>query len=328
MKIFARISPENKALVVQKFREKLLEEYESRSLFSRTFGPLKPQIGMCGDGANDLMAIKEADIGIGISNSDASYSASFTINNLLDVDYIIRDSKATITNLLEIIRYYEFIQFIKIPACLIMVTDSAYWNEGQLLFFNFTSTVIYPIFMARGFPSLTITPKIPNGNLLHISNQFRVWGSLIITVGGIAAGYFYFRDTPEYVFNEPKTPILKWAPLTHAATSVFLLVLLPYSVYSVYFHISSPWKQPIYHNYILFVLTIANVVGTVVMHYITKKTMLALGTRPISNGTVSVLLLISIASCFISYLYHKLLTEIENGCCEGEKVIYDGIGQP
>jgi magnesium-transporting ATPase (P-type) len=50
------------------------------------FGGGKLKIGMTGDGANDLMAIRESDIGLGISDSDASYGASFTIVNMLDVD--------------------------------------------------------------------------------------------------------------------------------------------------------------------------------------------------------------------------------------------------
>jgi P-type E1-E2 ATPase len=41
---------------------------------------------MVGDGANDLLALREADIGLGINESDSSYAASFTINNLLDID--------------------------------------------------------------------------------------------------------------------------------------------------------------------------------------------------------------------------------------------------
>jgi cation-transporting ATPase 13A3/4/5 len=49
------------------------------------FGQGKWKVGMCGDGANDLMAIREADVGIGISDSDASYGASFTISNMADV---------------------------------------------------------------------------------------------------------------------------------------------------------------------------------------------------------------------------------------------------
>jgi P-type E1-E2 ATPase len=34
---------------------------------------------MVGDGANDLIAIKEVHVGIGISTSDAVFSASFAI---------------------------------------------------------------------------------------------------------------------------------------------------------------------------------------------------------------------------------------------------------
>ena len=45
---------------------------------------------MCGDGANDLMALREADIGVGISNSDAAYVASFSITEMLHVEQIIR----------------------------------------------------------------------------------------------------------------------------------------------------------------------------------------------------------------------------------------------
>jgi P-type E1-E2 ATPase len=54
------------------------------------FGPGKWKVGMCGDGANDLMAIREADVGLGISDSDASYGASFTIINMLDVELVVR----------------------------------------------------------------------------------------------------------------------------------------------------------------------------------------------------------------------------------------------
>ncbi|HRI35046.1 MAG TPA: hypothetical protein PLD02_14960 [Saprospiraceae bacterium] len=41
---------------------------------------------MCGDGANDLMAIRASDVGMGINDSDASYGATFAIVNMLDVD--------------------------------------------------------------------------------------------------------------------------------------------------------------------------------------------------------------------------------------------------
>ena len=50
---------------------------------------------MVGDGANDLIAIKEADLGIGIASSDAVYSAAFTVSELIQIEQIIREAKNT-----------------------------------------------------------------------------------------------------------------------------------------------------------------------------------------------------------------------------------------
>ncbi len=90
LKLFARISPENKALIVRRFKDQQQLSFDDLPWSDRMFGPGKWKVGMCGDGANDLMAIREADVGLGISDSDASYGASFTIINMLDVELVVR----------------------------------------------------------------------------------------------------------------------------------------------------------------------------------------------------------------------------------------------
>ena len=82
-------------MIVKKHREKEQEELKSRKGLSRIFGDCSFKVGMVGDGANDLIAIKEADVGIGISSSDAVYSASFAITELSQIPQIILEAKNT-----------------------------------------------------------------------------------------------------------------------------------------------------------------------------------------------------------------------------------------
>lgn len=59
--IYARMSPDDKAYLVESLQTHI-----------------KSEIGMCGDGANDCGALKQADMGISLSEAEASIAAPFT----------------------------------------------------------------------------------------------------------------------------------------------------------------------------------------------------------------------------------------------------------
>lgn len=121
--MFARIIPENKALIVRKHKEMISAKMKARSFWKRIFGECSLKVGMIGDGANDLVAIKEADVGIGIGSSDAAYSAAFTIKDLSHIIDILCEAKSTERQIVDLSQYYCIISFICITTTIILITD-------------------------------------------------------------------------------------------------------------------------------------------------------------------------------------------------------------
>lgn len=108
---------------------------------------------MVGDGANDLIAIKQAHVGIGISSSDAVYSASFAVLELADILKIILQSKNTERQIVQMTKYYGMTQFTSITLTLLMSTDASYFTSIQLIYKNFLSTLIITLFLGMTRPA-------------------------------------------------------------------------------------------------------------------------------------------------------------------------------
>ena len=79
--VYARMSPDDKAALVE-----LLQD------------TMQIQVGMCGDGANDCGALKQADAGISLSEAEASIAAPFTskVQDISCVITLIREGRAAL----------------------------------------------------------------------------------------------------------------------------------------------------------------------------------------------------------------------------------------
>ena len=79
--IYSRMSPDDKALLIKTLQN-----------------DTDDIIAMCGDGANDCKALKAADVGLSLSEVEASIAASFTskIANISPMIKLLREGRASL----------------------------------------------------------------------------------------------------------------------------------------------------------------------------------------------------------------------------------------
>ena len=130
--IFARITPEGKSSIIAGYRQQIREKYleENKGCFRRLLKGDRDMVGMCGDGANDLLALREADLSVGLKQTDASYGSSFTAANLTDVPAIIREGETVSYNIVHIVQYYITTYFIIYSGFLWLNADATYLSSS------------------------------------------------------------------------------------------------------------------------------------------------------------------------------------------------------
>lgn len=166
--MFARISPENKALIVRKHKEIYDSWRQSGSFWERLLRDCGYKVGMVGDGANDLIAIKDADVGIGISSTDAVYSASFAVSSLTQINEIIREAKNTERQLVDIVHYFGVSALIAITQSLILTKDASFPTSKMLMYRNFAIILIIAIFLGLSKPAERLTKYLVATNFMGL----------------------------------------------------------------------------------------------------------------------------------------------------------------
>ena len=120
-RVYARMSPDQKAMLVKELQDETGEN-----------------VGMCGDGANDCKALKVADVGLSLSEAEASIAAPFTSNvqnisssvELLKLGRFSLDLSFTLFKLLMIFSLLNFIQIV------IMYYHTTSLSDNQFIYID------------------------------------------------------------------------------------------------------------------------------------------------------------------------------------------------
>ena len=235
-RVFARMTPEHKALLVEAFKKE-------------GFTTL-----MCGDGANDCAALRTAHVGVSLSEEDASIAAGFTslTPDVSCIFELLREGKCSLTTSVQTFKYmmlYSLIQFICVTLMLIYIT---YLSDFQFLVSDLF--IIFPLewFLAMTHPHDKLTHHYPVNGLL----SFPVITSIITQTALVFVfqfgGYHILRNHYKFEnicdFDDNEDPMA-----CHENTIYFLISHFQYLTLALAFSVSKPFRKPIYTNWPLMI---------------------------------------------------------------------------
>lgn len=296
--IFARMAPEQKTELVCQLQK------------------LQYCVGMCGDGANDCGALKAADVGISLSQAEASVVSPFTSSmaSIECVPTVVREGRCSLDTSFSVFKYmalYSLTQFISV---LILYTINTNLGDVQFLVIDLAITTTVAVLMSRTGPALALGRARPPGALLSVP----VLSSLLLQVALVAGvqlgGYFLTVTQPWFVPLNRTVSAPDNLP-NYENTVVFSLSSFQYLILAVAVSKGAPFRQPLYTN-APFLVALA-LLGSVLVGILLAPGLLRgpLALRNITDTFFKLLLLGLVAINFVgAFMLESILDQCLPAC--------------
>ncbi|XP_068772417.1 polyamine-transporting ATPase 13A2 isoform X4 [Struthio camelus] len=244
--IFARMSPDQKTQLVCSLQE------------------LNYCVGMCGDGANDCGALKAADVGISLSEAEASVASPFTsrIANIECVPTVIREGRCSLVTSFGIFKYMALYSLVQFVSVLLLYTINTNLSDFQFLFFDLIITTTVAVLMGRTGPAKELGVERPQGALISILvlGSLLLQTALLITVQVLS--YFITISQSWYMPLNSTVTAPQNLP-NYENTVLFCVTGFQYLILAVAMSKGYPFREPLYTN-VLFLLVLIVLFGLMV----------------------------------------------------------------
>jgi cation-transporting ATPase 13A3/4/5 len=159
---------------------------------------------MCGDGANDCAALNQANLGLSLSDTEASIAAAFTakqrhIGSMIELVKESRAGLATNFSLFNIMASYGLTQY---SSSLINQYFFSYPSEGQFIYWDIILNILFVFLLGNIGTAPRLSPERPSASLLSISNLVKLFSyfffAIIAQVVALLAVNGPFADEVDY----------------------------------------------------------------------------------------------------------------------------------
>lgn len=237
--VFARFSPDQKQQLIESLQE------------------VGYYVGMCGDGANDCGALKAAHSGISLSEAEASVASPFTSKqpNITCVLNVIREGRCALVTSFGIFKFMASYSLTQFMAVCILYMSRANLTDWMFLYIDIALLTSLGITFCytSAYPDLVPTP--PKVSLIAAAPILSIVAQLIINFSMQVSTWLYTHQQPWF---EPYVPLEeddseKLDLTCYEVTAVFTVSAFQYIALAVAFSKGSPYRKPIYTNYVFLI---------------------------------------------------------------------------
>jgi cation-transporting ATPase 13A3/4/5 len=224
-KVFARMSPDEKHELVEKLQS------------------IDYSCGFCGDGANDCGALKAADVGISLSEAEASVAAPFTsrVFDIRCVPQVIREGRAALVTSFSCFKYMSMYSAIQFTSVSFLYASGSNLGDYQFLFIDLILILPIAVFMSWAGPYPELCRKKPTADLVSRKVLTPLLGQIVIAVVIQALAYVAVRKQPWFI---PPT-LSRGRPNVENSenTALFLTSCFEYILVGVVLNAGRPYRR-------------------------------------------------------------------------------------
>ncbi|KAK0504701.1 hypothetical protein EDD18DRAFT_1126008 [Armillaria luteobubalina] len=236
--IFARMSPDEKNEVVERLQA------------------LGYTVLMCGDGANDCAALKAADVGISLSEAEASVAAPFTAStpDIGCVIELVKEGRASLVTSFSCFKYMALYSMIQFTTVTLLYSFASSLGDFQFLYIDLFIIIPVAVTMGRTLPYPRIHPKRPTASLVSKKVLSSIIGQIVITCIVQIWAYVWVRGQEWYTppqEDEPSHDSNKLESRNFENSVLFLVSCFQYIMVAAVFSIGPPYRKAMATNALL-----------------------------------------------------------------------------
>ncbi|PYH72443.1 putative P-type ATPase [Aspergillus vadensis CBS 113365] len=229
-KVFARMSPDEKHELVEKLQS------------------LDYCCGFCGDGANDCGALKAADVGVSLSDAEASVAAPFTSRrfDISCVPTLIREGRGALVTSFCCFKYMSLYSAIQFSTVSFLYASASNLGDFQFLYIDLCLILPIAIFMGWTKPNPVLSRKRPTADLVSRKVLIPLLGQIMICILTQLIAFETVKSQPW--FQPPQLDLEESNIENSENTVLFLLSCFQYILSSVVLSVGPPFRKPMSSN--------------------------------------------------------------------------------